>query len=577
MNRTTVQIFGHAALSNAERNYAFIGIGATAVNRALSTALTYLAGFTLIVGPVLISMYVADRQSVHFESKKALFLADEVMRRTEETSRQGLAVLKVLAANRAGAACSPDEIALMRQLAMSSSYLQSVGRLQANRLICSSLGDHAAGFDLGPPDYVSNFGVRMWVAARLPLAPQSRFVISEVQGYAAIIHRELIFDVQNYASDISLAMISASTHRVIMTRGTYNPTWFRPLIQGGALTLNNGKFIIALRRSKTFDTISVAAIPIKSADQLSREMMAFLVPFGLFVGLALATGFYFFLRRQISVPALLRAALRRDEFFLVYQPLLRLDTRRCVGAEALLRWRRSDGTLIRPDLFIPIAEDSGIITRITRRVLALIEREVPALVMVFPHLHVSINLSSRDLQSDDIVKQLGDLMRRSGIAPENLIVEATERWLIDVALGMPIVHEIRAAGIEVAIDDFGTGYSSLSYLTTLQVDLLKIDKSFVDTIGTTAATNSVVLHIIEMAKSLNLAMIAEGVETEEQAEFLREHGVQFAQGFLFAKPMSAEDFMLYMHAETAARDSDYAGSGSVLAAPLPPRGVDRII
>jgi sensor c-di-GMP phosphodiesterase-like protein len=528
------------------------------VKKVYSSALAYLVGLTLIAGFVLIAMYLAGRLSVHIEAGKAQILADDVMHRSEEIGEQGRAAAETLAANRARVACSSDEIALMRQLAISSSYLQGVGRVQANRLICSSLGNHGAGFGLGPPDYITDRGIKMWVAATLPVAPRSRFLIIEIQGYAAIVHRDLIFDVQDYAEDISLAIVGASKHRVITTRGTFSSTWLRPLAPGGAMTLNSGDFIVALRRSKALDMVSAAAIPIKSVNQLARELMVFLVPFGLFVGLALATGFFWVLRSQVSLPAMLRSALRRDEFFLVYQPILRLDTGRCVGAEALLRWRRSDGTMIRPDVFIQAAEDSGIITRISRHLFALIERDVPALVMAFPQLHISINLSSRDLRSDDLVAQLRELLWGAGLTPANLIVEATERGLIDVGLSGPIVHRIREAGIGVAIDDFGTGYSSLSYLTTLAINFLKIDKSFVETIGTTAATNSVVLHIIAMAKSLDLAMIAEGVETEAQAEFLRKHGVHFAQGFLYAKPMSPQDFMLYMRAEAAQHHRDHA-------------------
>jgi sensor c-di-GMP phosphodiesterase-like protein len=532
------------------------------VNKALTTALACLVGLILLAVSVFISMKVANRQADHIESAKALLLADEVMRRSDETSQQIQTALKVLTANRAGPACSTEEIALMRKLAISSSYLQSVGRIQENRLICSSLGNHGAGFELGPPDYIGERGTTIRVAVTLPVAPQSRFIIFELDGYAAIVHQDLVFDVRDYTADISLAMIGASTHRAISTRGKYDATWLRPLAPGAPMTFNNGSFIVALRRSKGFDLTSVAAIPVKSVNKLSRELMLYLVPLGLVIGLALAAACYFVVRRQISMPALLRAALRRDEFFLVYQPTVRLDTGRCVGAEALLRWRRRDGKLILPELFIPVAEESGIITSITRRLLALIERDVPGMLAAFPQLHVGVNVSSRDLQSGDIAVQLGDLMRRTGIAPGNLIVEATERGLIDVELATTVVRDIRATGIGVAIDDFGTGYSCLSYLTTLNVDFLKIDKSFVDSIATEAPANSVVLHMIEMAKSLGLMMIAEGVETEAQAEFLRERGVQFAQGWLFAKPMAMEDFMRYMHAETAGQNVEYASNGA---------------
>jgi sensor c-di-GMP phosphodiesterase-like protein len=118
-------------------------------------------------------MYLANRQSVHIEAGKAQVLADDVMRRSEESGQQGRAAAEALAANRAELAFAPEEIALMRQLAISSSYLQGVGRVQANRLICSSLGNHGAGFDLGPPDYITDRGVTIWVAATLPVGPQS--------------------------------------------------------------------------------------------------------------------------------------------------------------------------------------------------------------------------------------------------------------------------------------------------------------------------------------------------------------------------------------------------------------------
>jgi sensor c-di-GMP phosphodiesterase-like protein len=177
--------------------------------------------------------------------------------------------------------------------------------------------------------------------------------------------------------------------------------------------------------------------------------------------------------------------------------------------------------------------------------------DLGAMVEKAPNVRISVNLAPQDLGSSDIVAALQKTLQRAGVQANNLVVEATERGLIDVTLSTSVIRDIQAAGIRVAIDDFGTGYSCLSYLDNLSVDYLKIDKSFIDSVGTAAPTNSVVGHIIEMAKSLDLLMVAEGVETEAQAEFLRQRGVQFAQGWLFAKPMRAQEFLRYLAAQTA--------------------------
>ncbi len=147
------------------------------------------------------------------------------------------------------------------------------------------------------------------------------------------------------------------------------------------------------------------------------------------------------------------------------------------------------------------------------------------------------------MHSDDVVEWLRRLVTTPGVAPYNIVVEITEHSFIDPVSANQIINQIHALGIRVAIDDFGTGFSSLSQLTTLNADYLKIDKVFVDAIGTDSVTSEVILHIIDMAKSLNLTLISEGVETRAQADFLREHGVVFAQGWLFSQAKSLAELV----------------------------------
>ena len=396
---------------------------------------------------------------------------------------------------------------------------------------------------LGPVDLVTSRGVKVRSQVKFMFAPESTFLVIEQDGYAAIIHRELPIDATTHAIDISLATFALENDNVTTTRGFIKPEWIQRLGDREQTTFFDSGYVVAVVKSRDFLTGSLAAVPVSYLNERIGGFTYYLVPIGLIAGIVLALAILYLTRLQLALPAVIRTALRRGEFFMVYQPIVHLANGEWIGAEALIRWRRPNGEMIRPDLFIAAAEESGLIRRITEHIIGLVQKDAAGFFSAHPNFHISINVSSEDLHSRRTVDLITNAAREMSTEPHNLLIEATERGFLDPEAARAVVHELHSHGIQVAIDDFGTGYSSLSYLETFDLDYLKIDKSFVDTIGTEAATSQVILHIIEMAKSLKLEIVAEGVETQAQAEFLRQRGVHFAQGWLFSKPLAFIDLV----------------------------------
>jgi diguanylate cyclase (GGDEF)-like protein len=241
----------------------------------------------------------------------------------------------------------------------------------------------------------------------------------------------------------------------------------------------------------------------------------------------------------------LRKAIENNELVVFYQPLIDLSTNKLSGMEALLRWQHPERGMVSPGDFIPLAEETGLIEPIGDWILrAACQQNKKWQDAGYPPVKVSVNMSARQFSKKNLVENISNILAETGLKPEYLGIEITESVIMqDVKSTISKLQKLHNMGVSLAIDDFGTGYSSLSYLKLFPINDLKIDRSFVFNITTDSTDAAIALSVIVLAHSMNLNVVAEGVETMEQLELLRKQGCDVVQGFLFSRPISAEEFV----------------------------------
>lgn len=544
---------------------------------SLTTAVTIAAALLAVALPIGLAIHLSARQAEAAETQRVASWANAVLDRAEAGAIEVGTAVRELSAAHATDPCSPASIGLMRRHALGSQYLKALGHVVGTRLVCSSLGGGDEVLELGPvePEWMSPGGARLRPNVRFPFDEDDDYLVVEEEGFVAVVARDLPIDGAlrhggtEDEQDASLAIFSTFNGQLLESRGNVNLTWLAASNglpgERSTVTFIEDGHVVAVAVSHSRYLGAMAALPVRHIAAHARSTALVLLPAGALAGLLLAAVMFRWRRQQTAMPAILRLALKRREFSLMYQPVVDLQTGRWTGAEALLRWRRPDGEMVPPDLFIPAAENTGMIRELTSRVFELAARDLANVARRAPDLHFALNLSAHDLQTPgSTLAAMHRLAARTGLAPGNFTVEITERGLLQSAETRPVLDELRAAGFAVAIDDFGTGYSNLAHLANFKLDYLKIDKLFVDTMRGDTATSSVVPHIVEMARTLDLKVIAEGVETEEQAQYLRELGVHYAQGWLFGKPMKARELLLgYLRSTAAVRLADRSAAAPV--------------
>ena len=258
-------------------------------------------------------------------------------------------------------------------------------------------------------------------------------------------------------------------------------------------------------------------------------------------------------QERLAIEQGLRIAEQRNELYLLYQPKIDLRSGRIIGVEALLRWQHPSLGLISPERFIPIAEETGLIIPIGEWVLRTACKQIRAWRDRGIELPVAVNLSACQFRQRNLAQTIHRILSETGVPPQWLEIEITESDVMENAeSAIATLDELKARGVSISVDDFGTGYSSLSYLKRFPLDVLKIDRSFVRDIAVDSDDAAIVEAIIALARSLEIKVVAEGVETEDQMAFLNRSGCDFAQGYLFSPPVDAEQIAVLLERRSPA-------------------------
>ncbi|MFC3324885.1 EAL domain-containing protein [Mesorhizobium cantuariense] len=489
--------------------------------------------------PIAAMFHLSWIQAVQKEHERLQLFASRAIARADISLDDATVALRQID-QFTGIRCSADHIARMRQLTISTRPIEEMGYFENGLLKCSSWGLTEGRVAQSTPDFTTRDGIA--VTARM------QPVMSEGHSLMALQYRDhnvLVDPVRFVDVIVDPGVQIALTTQTGILLGALNgpdPARIEKIIAGSSEGIDDDLLFATARET---GWIAVATEPTSQILGSVRQQQFLLLPLGAFMAAFIIGMVVWLSRRRLSPLGELQIAVRKREFIVHYQPIVELRTGNCIGAEALVRWKRPNGSLVRPDLFIPLAEESGLITAITDQVIALVVFDLNRLLVADRSLHIAINLSPTDVSTARVLPIIEKALQHTGIQPQQIWLEATERGFVDINSARSTLIRARELGHAVAIDDFGTGYSSLSYLEGLPLDALKIDKSFIDTISTNSATSSVTPHIIDMAKTLKLKIVAEGVETQAQADYLVERDVDYGQGWLFARPMPAPEFIAY--------------------------------
>ncbi len=452
-------------------------------------------------------------------------------------------------------ACSVDDQTYLRKILFAAYQIKDVGRLVDNKLQCSTLlGALVEPVPTTAADLEMADGTIVFADGPLRITGSYGAVMN--RGNSNVVLSPVAFDLM-HTPRYAFAVFITDPSRTHFAR-----LYAHPLAQDLRLppAATHLKFVSFGDRFIQYECDEASEVCIALQADVDRTSLAarLRVFLSVFIGMLLTGGlglvWIMYRNRGSSLMALLSRALAKKQLDVVYQPVVNMLDGEVTGFEALIRWELQKGEFIPPDVFIPRAEQSGLIRKITPYILETIAAEMGTFLRGRSAMRISINISAQDLDDVEFEMHMESLLAAASIAPQQIGLELTERTAVDFATASSGIQRLREKGHYIYIDDFGTGYSSLSYLGELKVDAIKIDKSFTRTASTDKETVSILPQILSMAHEHGLDVVVEGVETEAQALYFRQIGMPVqAQGWYFGKPMTAADARAFVASSAAER------------------------
>lgn len=452
--------------------------------------------------------------------------------------------------------CSSQELDWMRQLAFHATHLRDVGHMSNGALECSAVYGVT-----GLPKTAFKPSTTLWqnykVYTNLPPYASGRWPVFLIQRGNSFVVEDPEFEDHFLQIDAKFDVFIpiGSAGGWVRPTGTITP-------DPGMIVSHNwqgrsGDRIYATRCSTASPSCAVAFDSFSAALHADRAQLFVSSALGALIGILAVFIYLFIYQRSHSLAQQLHRAIRRNQLRVLYQPIVDIASGCIVEVEALVRWTDKSGCAISPDVFVATAEKAGFVGELTEFVVRSALRDLAEPLRANPAFHLNVNVTASDLADPRFLPMLERSLAREAVAPHSLAIEITESSTARREAIIETIRELRRRGHYLLIDDFGTGYSSLAYLKDLDVDAIKVDKTFIDTIGKHAVIGNILPQILAMAEKLDLMVVAEGIETPEQAAyFAASNRPILGQGWFFGRPMPADLLLAKLNPDLTQTDWD---------------------